>query len=348
MKNLKSIIDLPLLIKSLKVKAVLLLFFVTFNAFKTPFKGEVKKPNQKDSLQTDKSGFKSLFSASYFDPAKPYVAQLNPRAIPFVENYIRTRKAYFEKMKFWGKPYFDVYDGILNQYGLPKELKYLSVIESALIPGVVSCAGAVGPWQIMEDEARRMGLRIDSHVDERTSFYKSTHAAARILKELHKQFNDWTLVIAAYNCGAGRVRQAIRQSGSSNFWDLQAYLPLETSNHVKRFISTHYIFEGSGGLTTMTASELSTYRNAISRDNASINSDGVNGSLAVTGKYKSSIIAKNVGVDLQTFNKLNPNFDRAVATGATYNMRLPVEKIALFENNRHAILNESIEAFLNY
>lgn len=330
------------------INSFVLLLFITNSAF-TPLK-DTKKPNPKDSLLNDKSGFKSLFSASYFDPSKPYVTQLNPRAIPFVENYIRTSSGYLQRMKFWGKPYFDMYDGILTRYSLPKELKYLSVIESALIPGIVSWAGAVGPWQIMADEARRMGLKVNSRIDERTDFYKSTHAAARILKELHSQFNDWTLVIAAYNCGAGRVRQAIKRSGSTDFWDLQAYLPLETSNHVKRFISTHYILEGSGGLTTMTASELASYKHAVSiqdQNKASIDNDG-NGTVQVTGKYKSDVIAKSLGIDLPAFNKLNPNFDKVVATGTAYNLRLPTDKIVLFQNNKHAILNESIHAMLNY
>lgn len=162
-------------------------------------------------------------------------------------------------MKVWGKRYLDMYDRILTSYGLPKELKYLSVIESGLKSRVVSSAGAAGPWQIMRAEATRMGLKINANVDERTQFKKSTHAAAKILKELHSQFQDWPLVIAAYNCGAGRVRMAIRKSGSKNFWHLMVFLPPETRSHVKRFIGTHFLFEGNGGLTTMTAAEINVY-----------------------------------------------------------------------------------------
>lgn len=194
-----------------------------------------------------------------------------------------------------------------------------------------------------------MGLVINRRRDDRTNFYKSTHAAAKILKELHAQFNDWLLVIAAYNCGAGRVRQAMRQSGSNNFWDLQAFLPAQTRNHVKRFIGTHYVFEGNGGLTTMTASEILTYDlNATAEANKRLSgADGGNGIVQVTGKYKSSVIAKSLGIDLAAFNKLNPNFDKLVATGLSYNLRLPVNKIMLFSDNKHAILNESVQSLLS-
>ena len=204
------------------------------------------------------SGNKLNFDAyelGEFDICKPYAA-LNRRMQPFLKEYMEEEASRFKKMKSWGKQHFDMFERIFNHHGLPVQLKYLSVIESGLKSKAVSVAGAVGPWQIMQDEAIRMGLRVDSSVDERTQFRKSTHAAAKILKELYAQFNDWTLVIAAYNCGAGGVRKAIRKSGSRDFWKLNAYLPKETRMHVKRFIATHFMFEGSGGITTMTASEM--------------------------------------------------------------------------------------------
>jgi membrane-bound lytic murein transglycosylase D len=337
--------------KSTAVGVIMSILFFS-NIAIADYNGDEKKAKTKDSLLFDKNGFKSLFLTSSFDPAKPYVSQLNPRAVPFVQDYIRTSGARLEKMKLWGKPYFDMYDGILTKHGLPKELKYLSVIESDLIAGAVSWAGAVGPWQIMAEEARRMGLRITGRTDERTNFHKSTHAAAKILKGLYREFNDWTLVIAAYNCGAGRVRQAIRKSGSTDFWDLQAYLPLETRNHVKRFIGTHYIFEGSGGLTTMTASEVldfddklkeSTYKKTSLRD-----VDDSTGTLEITGKYKGAIVAKSLSIDLAAFNKMNPKFDKVVSAGKSYNLKLPPGKISVFSLNKHSILEECIASFLNY
>ncbi|HEX8279495.1 MAG TPA: transglycosylase SLT domain-containing protein, partial [Segetibacter sp.] len=200
------------------------------------------------------------------------------------------------------------------------------------------------------DEARRLGLRVTGRTDERTDFLKSTTAAARILKELHSQFKDWLLVVAAYNCGAGRVRQAIRKSGTNNFWNLQAYLPAETRAHVKRFIGTHYVFEGNGGLTTMTASEILDYDLNVAATSTKTSTRVAppgHDLVEVSGRYKSSVIAKSLGMELSVFNKLNPNFDKLVATGQTYNMSLPADKVIEFKNNKNSILSESVQSLLN-
>ena len=100
-----------------------------------------------------------------------------------------------------------------------------------------------------------MGLKVNQYRDERTDYHKSTTAAAKYLKELFSIYGDWLLVIAAYNGGVGNVNSAIRKSHSRNFWDLQYYLPTESRNHVKKFIATHYIMEGDGGITTITKDE---------------------------------------------------------------------------------------------
>ncbi|MCW3109739.1 MAG: lytic transglycosylase protein [Segetibacter sp.] len=260
MKDAKVSIKLHQAIKSTAVSLIIFFLAISLSGFKSKTDIEDLTKSSSEKKSSGKVPVKSLISGSTLDFSKPYAIQLNRKAVPFVKKYIASEGARLEKMKIWGKGYFEMYDRILSDYGLPKELKYLSVIESDLISKAVSVSGAVGPWQIMAEEATRMGLRINSRVDERKNFKKSTHAAAKILKELYTQFNDWTLVIAAYNCGAGRVRKAIRKSGSRNFWYLQAYLPRETRCHVKRFMGTHYIFEGSGGLTTMTATEVKHYK----------------------------------------------------------------------------------------
>lgn len=351
MKNVKTLVKLRRLVKSLAVGFFIPTIFIAGSAFtSSPENGNPDKPVIKSSIQSDKSAFKSLFTASYFDPTKPYITQLNPKAVTFVQRYIREEGANLEKMKVWGKPYFDVYDEILHQYQLPKELKYLSVIESSLVANSVSPAGAAGPWQLMPEMAKDMGLKVNKRVDERKNFYKSTYAAARILKQLHKQFNDWLLVVAAYNCGEGRVRQAIKKSGTKSFWEMQEYLPEETRSHVKRFIGTHFLFEGNGGLTTMTASEILDFNlNLTTANNKNLTNleDAKNTIIEISGKYKSAVIAKNLGIDLPAFNKLNPNFDKLLAMGESYKMRLPNEKATLFTNNKNAILSASIQSFLN-
>ena len=151
-------------------------------------------------------------------------------------------------MKGWGQPYFNLIETVLLQYGLPRELKYIAVIESNLSTGATSQVGAGGPWQFMPYTARDYGLVVNGYLDERRDYYKSTHAAARYLLVLYRQMHDWLLVMAAYNGGPGRVYNAMKKSGSKNFWDLQYYLPAESRTYVKRFIATHYIMEGSGGI----------------------------------------------------------------------------------------------------
>ncbi len=346
MKNVKLLVKLRRLVKSLAVTFIILCVSIMVSAFKAEAVENENKPEAKKETDPTKNGFKSLFSASTFDPSKPYVTQLNPKAVPFVQDYIQKRGNALEKMKVWGRPYFDMYDGILAQHGLPKELKYLSVIESELMPNLVSIAGAVGPWQIMASEAKRMGLKVNgSRSDERTNYIKSTHAASKILKELYGQFNDWILVIAAYNCGSGRMRQAIRKSGSRNFWELQAYLPLETRNHVKKFIGTHYIFEGSGGLTTMTASEVHDFNQRLIAKVESAD-DGKTSIIEVSGKYQAFVVARHLGLDIAEFNALNPQFDKLLSAGNKYNLRIPKDKMELFTSKKNNILNESVQAMI--
>jgi membrane-bound lytic murein transglycosylase D len=311
-------------------------------------------PDYSDISTTDtatadgKAGFKSLFSTNHFDASRPYAAQLNPRAVSFVQEYIRKQGKELEKMKFWGKPYFDLYDNVLAIYGIPKEMKYLSVIESHLNSGLVSWAGAVGPWQLMDYEARRFGLQTRG-VDERTDYYKSTHVAARLMKELYGDFGDWLLVVAAYNGGPGRVRQAMRKSGSRDFWDLQYYLPEETRNHVKKFIATHYVFEGSGGWTTMTASETQVQKAlATQPQEVSLSTDDLANTAVVEigGRYNSVIIANALLMDITRFNKWNPGFDKTLAEGKKYPLRLPKEAVPVFEAKKNNILMESVRALL--
>ncbi|MFP5041531.1 lytic transglycosylase domain-containing protein [Parasediminibacterium sp. JCM 36343] len=298
-----------------------------------------------DTSASSKIGFKSLFANDKYNPEKPYFSQLSPKAVPFVEDYIRKQGRELNKMKEWGRPYFDVYDNILSQYGVPVEMKYLSVIESHLQSRLTSWAGAVGPWQLMDYEAKRYGLRVGA-IDDRMDYYKSTQAAAKLLKELYGQFGDWLLVVAAYNGGAGRVKQAIRLSGSRNFWDLQNYLKEETRTHVKKFIGTHYIFEGGGGQTTMTAAELNDFKaNTITANNTAL-ADTSMGTLTIAGRYKSNVIAQNLNIPLPMFNKWNTGLDKALANGDTFAMRLPKEQILLFESKKYDLLQESIRLLL--
>lgn len=137
--------------------------------------------------------------------------------------------------------YFPIFEEIFDKFKLPLELKYLAVIESALNPRAVSKAGATGLWQFMYGTGRLYKLNINSFVDERNDPIAETYAAAKFLSDLYKTYNDWTLVIAAYNCGPGNVNKAIHRSGGkTNYWDIYYYLPQETRGYVPAFIAATY------------------------------------------------------------------------------------------------------------
>lgn len=279
--------------------------------------------------------------------------RLNPRAIQFVQDYMEKNGDDLRKMKSWARPYFNLIENILKKYGLPAELKYLAVIESELKSTATSWAGAVGPWQLMPETARILGLKVTHSHDERKDYYKSTHAAAKYLRDLYREFGDWLLVIAAYNGGPANVYYAIKKcNGNRNFWNIQYYLPAETRMHVKKFIGTHYIFEGQGSVTTLTKAEVTeqlgvtaTYLINRRLTTAELNNAK---SMDVSGKYYSAAIAKNIMMDLSEFNRYNPDFD-AIMAGAdnAYEMKLPADKMELFVANKYIILNESVQMLLS-
>ena len=184
---------------------------------------------------------------------------MNRNASKFVKSFLVKEDEALQKVKQRSGSYFKMIEGVFSTYGLPVELKYLAVVESYLKTSAVSKVGAKGMWQFMPTTAKQLGLKISGKYDERTHAYKSTVAAAKYLRDLHKQFGDWLLVVAAYNSGPGPIYSAIKKSGSRNFWALQNYLPQESRGHVKRFIGTHYFFEGKGSLVTLTKAETTRY-----------------------------------------------------------------------------------------
>jgi membrane-bound lytic murein transglycosylase D len=200
---------------------------------------------------------------------------------------------------------------------------------------VVSWAGAAGPWQIMPDEATRLGLKLLPN-DERMDYQKSTQAAATILKELYQQFGDWLLVVAAYNGGAGRLNKAIEKKKTKDFWALQYELPLETRNHVKKFIATHAIFEG------VSMSELDKNQNGVV---AKINTaqEGME-KILISGRFNSKTIALWLKLPLAQVKELNPNMDQQLSAGKSYTLVLPAKEAKIFEAHKNQILQASIQS----
>lgn len=197
---------------------------------------------------------------------------LNRNASKFVKNFLIKEDEALQKAKERSASYFKIIDEVFTRYDLPLELKYLAVVESDLKPNAISRVGAKGLWQFMPSTGRDLGLKITKKYDERVYTYKSTVAAAKYLKDLYRQFGDWLLVIAAYNSGPLPIYNAIKKAGSKNFWALQRFLPEESRGHVKRFIGTHYFFEGKGSLVTITKTETVRYQKQVEAFKATIQS----------------------------------------------------------------------------
>lgn len=293
--------------------------------------------------------YKELFIAASVGSSNG--VRLNPKALSFIRDYIKENWDDLQEVRTTGKVYFNLIENILTQYGLPKELKYLAVIESNLKRTARSKVGAVGPWQLMPQTARDLGLKVTKSNDERKNYYKSTRAAALYLRDLYDELGDWLLVIAAYNGGTANVYHAIRRSGSRDFWNLQYYLPAESRIHVKKFIGTQYTFEGQGSITTLTREEAveqlpgsSIYASVRKLTQEEMeNAETV----SIAGKYCSNIIARYVLMDIAEFSRYNPNFDKVMASSNnTYELKLPAEKMSLFAANKYQILNESVQQLL--
>jgi membrane-bound lytic murein transglycosylase D len=331
--------------KLLLLATILVSFLIKDYAAATP---TGKATTQTDTTDTNqllrgnpKEGFKNLFE----EPSESdfHLGRLNPKAVAFIEDYMDKEGDNLERLKVTGKRYFSIIETALEKRALPTELKYLAVIESELKTTATSVKGAGGPWQLMPETARDLGLRVNGKIDERRDYYKSTYAAARYLAYLYDLYEDWLLVIAAYNGGPGKVNTAIKRSGSRNFWDLQYHLPAESRTHVKKFIATHYIMEGEGGLTTLTKDEtaklLADYANVPTTD-ASLAMQNI------SGKYYSKAIAKVLQMNLTEFNKLNPNFDKQLSAKGNYDLRLPNDKMTAFRDAKIQILQQSVGMLL--
>lgn len=222
-------------------------YFEMYNALHTSnaqsayerFVGEFINLDPSQTIPTD-----AVADKIYADRLKMMATEVQLPYNDIVRRYISiyTRKGgVMERVLGIGRYYFPIFEQALYDNGLPLELKMLPVIESALIPVAKSSASAIGLWQMMMPTAKYYGLEINSFVDERQDPVKSTEAACRFLKDLYRTYKDWTLVIAAYNCGAGNVNKAIKRAGQvGSYWDIWEYLPRETRNYVPAFIAATY------------------------------------------------------------------------------------------------------------
>lgn len=233
-----------------------------------------------------------------------------------IATYISDRPRLIRVILALGDYYFPIMEEVFDRNGLPVELVYLTVVESALNPFAVSPAGAAGLWQFMLPTGRSMGLTINSLVDERFDVYKSSEAAAHYLKQLYGLFDNWLLAIAAYNCGPGNVTKAIRRSGGKNtFWGVYPYLPRETRNYIPLFIGAYYACY---------------YHNEHNICPQAQSMPLATDTLHVQIPLTFAQISQSTGIPTEQIRTLNPQYKRGVipAAGATpYTIRLPLRGI---------------------
>ena len=230
--------------------------------------------------------------------------------------------------------YMPIFEQALETYGLPLELRYLPVIESALKPDAVSRVGATGLWQFMLATGRQYGLEVTSLVDERRDPIKSSNAAARYLRDLYKIFGDWHLVIAAYNCGPENVNKAVHRAGGvKDYWEIYPYLPAETRGYVPAFIAANYIMNyycEHNICPMLTNLPAKTDTLVLHRD---VHFEQISGVL---------------GIDVKLIEELNPQYRRNIVNGNNRpsTLRLPMNFVTQFIDNEDSIYAHRTEELL--
>jgi membrane-bound lytic murein transglycosylase D len=253
----------------------------------------------------------------------------NDKIHAFINYFTVKDREYTRLMMRRKNLYFPLFEKYLAQYGLPDELKYLSIIESGLNPRATSRVRAVGLWQFMSATGRYYGLQNDWYIDERMDPDKATDAACRYLRDLHRMFNDWELALAAYNTGPGNVKRAIRKSGyKKTFWDIYGHLPRETRSYVPQFVAIIY-----------TMNYLDEHNFIDEGDERHVRAD----TLKVNKFFNFETFAALTGSCLEDLQKLNPSIQRNAVpdTGRPFTIFIPQNVRAAFDKNRVAILDSA-------
>lgn len=246
-----------------------------------------------------------------------------------IRMYLNRMRNRIDVMLTLSEYYQPLFEESLSRYDVPEELKYLTIVESAMNPQATSRVGAAGLWQFMYTTGKNYGLEVNSIIDERRDAYKSSDAAAHYLHDLHNVFGDWHLAIAAYNCGPGNVNKAIARSGGKhNFWQIYPYLPRETRGYVPAFIAATYImhFYPEHGLHPKKATiPLHTDTVMVERDMYFCH------------------VAKHLGVEIEELRALNPQYRADFIPGRndSYPLCLPTDKLTDFITHADAIFRDT-------
>lgn len=253
----------------------------------------------------------------------------NEKIHAFINYFTIKDREYTRLMMRRKNLYFPLFEKYLAKYGLPDELKYLAIIESGLNPRAVSRVHAVGLWQFMAATGRYYGLHNNWYIDDRMDPEKSTDAACRYLRDLHRMFNDWELALAAYNTGPGNVRKAIRRSGYKNtFWDIYPFLPRETRSYVPQFVAMIY-----------TMNHLEEHNFFDEGEEMLVRSD----TLQVKKFLNFETLAQLTGTCVEDLQKLNPSIQHNALpdTEGSFVIRIPVTAKDQLSANRYAILDSA-------
>jgi membrane-bound lytic murein transglycosylase D len=280
-----------------------------------------------------------LHDSIYIQRLRKIPSSVNLSYNNIVRNYIHAytlrKREQLEVMLGLKEYYFPMFEEILDLYGLPLELCYLAVIESALNPRAVSRVGATGIWQFMLTTGRVYKLKINTFVDERRDPCAATHAAARYLKDLYHIYNDWVLAIAAYNCGAGNVNKAIRRSGrKTSYWDIYPYLPRETRGYVPAYIGATYAM---------------TYYKEHNLTPRDIELPTVSDTVMVSRNINLAQVSEVLNIPLQLLRDLNPQYRREILPGNTapQALRLPASFATKYIDMEDSICRHKANVYLS-
>jgi membrane-bound lytic murein transglycosylase D len=255
----------------------------------------------------------------------------NTRVKSFVDYFTIRDREYTKMVLARSTYYFPIFEEILARHDMPDELKYLSIVESGLNARAQSWASAVGLWQFIYFTGRTYGLHVDWYIDERMDPIKSTEAAAKYIKSLYNMFGDWELALAAYNCGPGNVRKAIRRSGyKRKFWDIYRYLPRETRGYVPQFVAIVYAFNYAEEHNLIL--DDSEYLHYMDSD-----------TIMVKSFTNVNTIAQMLEVCESDIEMLNPAIKRNALPDSRkyFAIRLPSDKMDYFREHRLAILDSA-------
>lgn len=253
----------------------------------------------------------------------------------FINLYTIRKRRQMEHMLGMSDYYFPIFEQVLSANNLPLELKYLSIIESALNTTIVSRMGAAGLWQLMIGTGRMYGLEINSLVDERLSPVKATNAACKFLKDLYSIYGDWNLVIASYNCGPGNVNKAIRKAGGKrDYWAIYPFLPRETRGYVPIFVAANYAMH---------------YHKEYNLCPSIVNMPALTDTIMLNQRVHLEQIAAVLEMPIEQIRLLNPQYRKDIIPGniKPYSLCLPINYIHAFEAKYQDILAYKADELIN-